>query len=125
MTSDAASDATDLVGGVGCAHWHSPLDVVAIRFHCCGRTYPCLHCHDEAEDHSVTPWPTATADERSVDAVLCRVCGTWLTVGEYLGLYSASSAPAGPACPHCAASFNPGCALHAHVYFQVRADRAD
>ncbi|AEK36145.1 hypothetical protein CVAR_0792 [Corynebacterium variabile DSM 44702] len=118
---------------------------MAIRFHCCGRTYPCLHCHDVAEDHSVTPWPTATADERSVDAVLCRVCGSWLTVGEYLGLYAEfhpslfaelpgdSNPPdfAGVVeprrrrCPHCAASFNPGCALHAHIYFQVRADRVD
>jgi uncharacterized CHY-type Zn-finger protein len=123
MTSDmSAPDAAGLVGGVGCAHWHSPLDVVAVRFHCCGRTYPCLHCHDEAEDHSVTPWPTATVVDRAQDAVLCRSCGVWLTVGEYLDVYAASASPASPArpcCPRCAAPFNPGCALHAGVYFQV------
>ncbi|WP_414120800.1 CHY zinc finger protein [Corynebacterium nuruki] len=113
MTSDGS---TDLVGGVGCAHWHSPLDVVAIRFHCCGRTYPCLHCHEEAEDHAVTPWPTATVADRVQEAALCRSCGSWLTVGEYLDLYAAGEAPA---CPHCGAPFNPGCALHSGVYFQV------
>ncbi len=80
------------------------------------QTYPCLHCHDEAEDHPVTPWPTATASDRAQKAVLCRSCGAWLTVGEYLDLYAANT---GPACPHCAASFNPGCALHSHVYFVV------
>lgn len=117
MTSDSASEsASALVGGVGCAHWRSPLDIVAIRFRCCGQTYPCLHCHDEAEDHPVTPWPTATASDRAQKAVLCRSCGAWLTVGEYLDLYAANT---GPACPHCAASSNPGCALHSHVYFVV------
>ncbi|HAF72665.1 MAG TPA: hypothetical protein DCL06_07120, partial [Corynebacterium variabile] len=76
MTSDSASEsASALVGGVGCAHWRSPLDIVAIRFRCCGQTYPCLHCHDEAEDHPVTPWPTATASDRAQKAVLCRSCG--------------------------------------------------
>lgn len=115
MTSDASA----MVGGVGCTHWHSPLDVVAIRFHCCGHTYPCLHCHDEAEDHPVTPWPTTTASDRSPHAVLCRSCGSWLTVGEYLDLYSESTEPRCPCCPRCAASFNPGCALHSHVYFEV------
>ena len=115
MTSDASA----LVGGVGCTHWHSPLDVVAIRFHCCGHTYPCLHCYDEAEDHPVTPWPTTTASDRSQNAVLCRSCGSWLTVGEYLDLYSESTDPHCPCCPRCAASFNPGCALHSHVYFEV------
>lgn len=120
MTSDAAAglgdDAAALVGGVGCAHWHSRLDVVAVRFRCCGHTWPCLHCHDEAEDHQVTPWPTDTEADRAQDAVLCRVCGSWLTVGEYLGLYGGTAAPA---CPHCATPFNPGCALHTGVYFRV------
>lgn len=101
---------TDLVGGVGCRHWHSPLDVVAIRFRCCGHTYPCLQCHAEAEDHPVRPWPAGEFDDRA--AVLCRVCGRWMTVNDYLGC--------GSTCPGCGASFNPGCALHAHVYFETR-----
>ncbi|AGP30329.1 hypothetical protein A606_03380 [Corynebacterium terpenotabidum Y-11] len=101
---------------MGCVHWHSPLDVVAIRFHCCGRTYPCLHCHDEAENHPVSPWPTSTATQRAEQAVLCRSCGEWLSIGEYLAVYG--RAAVAPACPHCAASFNPGCALHTGIYFR-------
>lgn len=116
MTSETPPVPSGLVGGVGCLHWHSPLDVVAIRFHCCRRTYPCLHCHDEAEDHPVTPWPTATDTDLAENAVLCRVCGTWLSVGEYLGVYQGAG---GPECPHCRAAFNPGCSLHAHIYFDV------
>lgn len=109
----------NLIGGVGCTHWNSPLDVVAIRFHCCGRTYPCLHCHDEASGHPVTPWPTDTADDLAVEAVMCRNCGTWLSVGEYLELYDETDQCQSPHCPHCAANFNPGCARHTHIYFQV------
>lgn len=100
-----------LVGGVGCDHWSTPLDVIAIRFHCCGRTYPCLHCHDENEDHPLVPWPVARFDDG--DAVLCRACGHWMTVNGYLGC--------GSSCPACAAAFNPGCSLHAHLYFDTAA----
>ncbi len=116
MGSPGASDETEepnmndnLVGGVGCVHWRSPRDVVAIRFHCCGRTYPCLHCHDEAEDHRIVPWPRELFD--TGDAVLCRACGHWMTVHAYLD--------SGSACPACGASFNPGCSLHAHLYFDI------
>lgn len=132
MTSEPSGDAATLVGGVGCAHWHSARDVVAVRFRCCGHTYPCLLCHAEAEDHPVTPWPTATDVQRRESAVLCRSCGTWLTVGEYLAVYGvdhgagavtdgAGSGADGrpPACPGCGAAFNPGCALHTGIYFDV------
>lgn len=113
----------DLVGGVGCTHWGSPLDVVAIRFRCCGNTYPCLQCHAECEDHPVAPWPSG---EWATDAVLCRVCGHWMTVGQYLGVLKGTpeqpeqpDEPHCPHCPHCRAQFNPGCARHAHIYFDI------
>lgn len=130
---------TELIGGVGCAHWQSPLDIVAIRFHCCGHVYPCLHCHNEAETHPVEPWPVGEDGE----VVLCRACGHWMTATEYLEVYrgcgsrvssdrpaspeptvsSGSSSPAStstaPACPSCAAAFNPGCALHTGVYIDT------
>ncbi|MEJ6549076.1 CHY zinc finger protein [Corynebacterium sp. USCH3] len=98
-----------LTGGVGCAHWRTSRDVVAIRFHCCGRAYPCLHCHDEAEDHRIVPWPRELFD--TGEAVLCRRCGHWMTVSAYLD--------SGSSCPACAAEFNPGCSLHAHLYFDI------
>lgn len=90
-----------------CAHYATPLDVVAMRFYCCGEWYPCLHCHDEVAGHSIRPWPIGS---RAEHAVLCGVCGETMPIDEYM---TAS------ACPRCAAAFNPGCALHHHVYFEV------
>lgn len=102
-----------LVGGVGCAHWTSPLDMVAIRFYCCAKTYPCLQCHSDAEDHPVSPWPREEFD--TPGAVLCRSCGHWMSVAGYLTVGRREQ----PACPVCGSGFNPGCGRHAHVYFDT------
>lgn len=88
-----------------CIHYRSPLDVIAIRFACCGEYYPCHLCHAEAAGHPAAQWPADRRDER---AVLCGVCGHELTIAEYL--------PA-DGCPRCGAPFNPGCHLHEHLYF--------
>jgi len=90
-----------------CIHYHSALDVVAIRFACCGEYYPCHLCHAEAADHPAEQWPRDARDER---AVLCGVCGHELTIADYLVADS---------CPACGASFNPGCHQHTHLYFDV------
>ena len=34
-----------------CVHYHSQQDIVAIKFKCCGRFYPCFQCHAECETH--------------------------------------------------------------------------
>lgn len=88
-----------------CIHYATELDVIAIRFICCDRYYPCHLCHQETADHPATPWP---ADARDQPAVLCGICGVELSVTEYM---------AADACPRCAAPFNPGCALHYPLYF--------
>ncbi|WP_253259885.1 CHY zinc finger protein [Subtercola boreus] len=88
-----------------CIHYHSELDVIAIRFACCGEYYPCHLCHTESAGHEVRTWPVA---ERDALAVLCGVCSSELTIVDYLDV---------DACPYCAAPFNPGCRLHAHLYF--------
>lgn len=90
-----------------CAHYATALDVVAIRFHCCGRWYPCLHCHAESEDHPVLPWP---ADRRHAEALLCGVCRRRFSIAEYLQVEG---------CSGCGAAFNPGCSRHHPVYFEV------
>jgi uncharacterized CHY-type Zn-finger protein len=95
-----------------CVHWHGPTDVVAMRFHCCGRYYPCFDCHAEVAGHPAVRWPRERFGE---EAVLCGVCGTELSVTRYLGVTE---------CPHCAALFNPGCSLHAHLYFETDAPQA-
>ena len=35
-----------------CQHWHSDLDIIAIKIHCCAKNYPCFSCHEETADHS-------------------------------------------------------------------------
>ncbi|HEU0163389.1 MAG TPA: CHY zinc finger protein [Thermomicrobiales bacterium] len=89
-----------------CVHWNSPLDVIAIRFACCGRYYPCYECHAEAESHPAQQWPRERWNEL---AILCGVCQTEITIATYKATND---------CPACGAAFNPGCHLHAHLYFE-------
>ena len=96
----------DLDPQTRCAHWHSTLDVIAIRMACCGTYYACKDCHDALAGHPLRPWPR---DRRSTCAVLCGVCRHELSIDEYLAC--------GSTCPRCAAHFNPGCANHYHFYF--------
>lgn len=89
-----------------CIHYRTPVDVIAVKFHCCRRYYACHACHAESESHAATQWPRA---EYTTFAVLCGVCQRELTITDYLGTVS---------CPHCAADFNERCSLHAHLYFE-------
>ena len=91
-----------------CAHWHSSLDIVAIKFKCCGEFYSCYECHNAVADHAAQQW---LAEEFSRLAILCGRCRSQLKISEYL----TSSA----ACPRCSAAFNPGCAKHYDLYFRI------
>lgn len=117
--SDAASESSSLacepkVHGVAvtpttqCAHWHSDRDVIAIKHKCCGEYYACISCHEVLAGHKPEVW---SRGERATKAVLCGRCRRELTVDEYLGCRNL--------CPGCAAEFNPGCALHYELYFEV------
>ena len=97
----------DLDGETRCAHWNSKLDIVALRFKCCGRWYSCFECHKDLADHPATVW---TSEERNEMAVLCGSCGHKLTIEEYLNCDSK--------CTKCNASFNPGCSKHHDLYFE-------
>lgn len=90
-----------------CAHWNSPLDIVALRFACCGDWYSCYDCHAELAEHEPQVWPRSRFDEL---AAMCGACGHKLSVSEYTS--------GDPACPACGAAFNPGCAKHYHLYFE-------
>lgn len=89
-----------------CVHYHSPLDIIAIRMACCGVYYACKACHAALADHDIKVWPRLEWDVR---AVLCGACGYELTIREYMD--------SGYLCPHCKAGFNPGCRNHYHFYF--------
>ncbi len=98
----------DVRPNTACKHWHSPLDVIAIKMKCCGEYYACKDCHDALADHAISVWPRAEWDER---AILCGVCGAELSINEYLGC--------GNVCPLCGAGFNPGCRAHYRYYFET------
>lgn len=89
-----------------CAHWHSPLDIVALRLPCCGDWYACRECHDALAGHPGTPWP---AHRLSEVAARCGACGHEMSGEAYLAC--------GHRCPACAAPFNPGCERHRDLYF--------
>jgi uncharacterized CHY-type Zn-finger protein len=88
-----------------CVHYRTRLDIIAIKFRCCGEYYPCHLCHEECAGHPSTRW---RLDEYDHKAILCGACSTELTIAEYR---------AAEECPSCSATFNPRCALHAHLYF--------
>ena len=89
-----------------CVHYASPLDIVAIKFHCCREFYPCFRCHAETVDHPVSAWPATDFHEH---AIMCGACRSTLTISNYLEA---------DACPSCTAPFNPGCSLHHSIYFE-------
>ncbi|MCM3316775.1 CHY zinc finger protein [Rummeliibacillus stabekisii] len=90
-----------------CTHYHTVLDVIAIKFACCGEYYPCYKCHDENADHPIQKW---TKEMFDVQAILCGVCKTELTIHQYMNSNH---------CPSCNAKFNDGCIDHYPIYFDM------
>lgn len=89
-----------------CVHYATARDVVALKFGCCERYFPCFYCHDETADHRRQPWPKSRLSE---PAVLCGVCKTELIIEQYLNAVR---------CPACHTEFNPGCSAHYGIYFE-------
>jgi len=105
-SNDVLVQGVDVDPQTRCAHWHSPLDIIAIKFRCCGEWYACYECHRELADHPSAVWPQAEFGEK---AILCGACRTFLDIATYLSC--------GFRCPDCGSDLNPGCALHRHLYF--------
>jgi uncharacterized CHY-type Zn-finger protein len=95
-----------------CAHWHSALDIIAIKMKCCGTYYACKDCHETLAGHVAEVWPH---HEWNQLAVLCGSCGTELSIHQYLQSRNV--------CPACNASFNPGCREHYAFYFDMTSKR--
>jgi len=90
-----------------CEHYHSLLDVIAIKFKCCGEYYPCFQCHEEDAGHAAQVWKKEEWNSR---AILCGACKKEMSINQYMH--------AGNQCPYCGAAFNPNCSLHYHLYFE-------
>ncbi|SES93007.1 Uncharacterized protein, contains Zn-finger domain of CHY type [Oceanobacillus limi] len=91
-----------------CKHYHSINDIIAIKFKCCNKYYPCYKCHEAAENHQIITWKE---HEFSTKAILCGVCGTEHTIKQYLQTTK---------CLNCSSHFNEGCQLHYHLYFDIQ-----
>ncbi|MEK7723488.1 MAG: CHY zinc finger protein [Acidobacteriota bacterium] len=91
-----------------CGHYHSEIDIIAIKFKCCGDWFPCFECHSEIANHPSEVW---AFDERETKAILCGNCRHQLTINEYFNCNSS--------CPKCSHQFNPKCANHYDLYFEI------
>ena len=40
------------------------LDVIAIKFKCCNKYYPCYKCHEEHESHAIKRWTEKEFDKK-------------------------------------------------------------
>lgn len=89
-----------------CLHYHTALDIIAIKMRCCGVFYACKDCHDALAGHRLEPWPHSEWHEH---AILCGACHGTLSISAYLACNSQ--------CPHCHAPFNPACRNHYRFYF--------
>lgn len=96
----------DVDSSTRCVHYHTELDIIAIKLKCCEEFYACKECHDELSNHEILPWPR---DKYDTVAVLCGECDMQLTINAYLSCDNH--------CPACGAGFNPRCSLHHHFYF--------
>ena len=89
-----------------CIHYRTLTDIIAIKFYCCRRYYPCHRCHEASAGHFAQQWPVSHHEQK---ALLCGVCSTELSISSYFAV---------DACPACSAPFNDGCRLHRHLYFE-------
>lgn len=89
-----------------CAHYHSERDVIANWCVTCRKWWACFSCHREHAEH---PFGRVAA-EPGVTGARCGACGHEM---DYAGYSGAAQ------CPRCGHHFNPGCALHAPLYFEV------
>lgn len=77
-----------------CRHYFTEEDIIAIKFKCCNKYYPCYKCHNEFEKHAIKRWSEPSFNEK---AILCGVCKHELTINEYMMVER---------CPNCQSRFN-------------------
>ncbi|MGD7003392.1 CHY zinc finger protein [Corynebacterium halotolerans] len=95
------------VDGQGrCAHYHSEWDIIANRCATCDTWWACFRCHRDHADH---PFGRVVADS-GVTGARCGACGHEMNYAEY---------SAATRCLKCGHPFNPGCAAHAPLYFEL------
>nr|WP_197696932.1 CHY zinc finger protein [Streptococcus merionis] len=86
-----------------CQHYHSRVDIAALKCKACQKYYACYECHDAMESHLFV-----ATDSSEVYPVLCGNCKTYLSRTDYETYF----------CPNCTHAFNPKCILHKNIYFK-------
>ena len=89
-----------------CQHYHSTLDIVALKCFECQKYYACYQCHDSLEEHSFRAYPCQLKQDK---VLICGVCRHEMTIEEYQEAV---------ACPNCHSVFNPACSKHYDIYFE-------
>lgn len=89
-----------------CEHYASEKDIIAIKFKCCNKYYPCYKCHNDLENHPISVWENHEFDEL---AILCGVCKMEQSISLYLKMGK---------CINCKSVFNDGCKKHHKIYFE-------
>ena len=92
-----------------CVHWHTELDIMAIKFKCCNEFYPCYSCHQETTSHPIIKYDLSKQIDCDTQVILCGKCYTTMTFDDYVH---------GIQCINCDSQFNPGCKLHYDLYFE-------
>jgi uncharacterized CHY-type Zn-finger protein len=113
MTSPQPIHGVSLTHLTQCAHYASPLDIIAIKMKCCNAFYACISCHTELAGHAVVVWGR---EERGEEAVYCGGCRSVLSIEEYM---EGEEDAGGSGCGRCGARWNPGCKSHWGCYFEV------
>ena len=90
-----------------CVHYHTALDIIAIKFKCCHEYYPCYYCHAEHAGHEQQVW---SKSEFAVLAIFCGSCKNEMSITTYKS--------SNYRCPFCHTAFNPACVNHDHLYFE-------
>lgn len=90
-----------------CKHYASEKDIIAIKFKCCDKYYPCYQCHNELESHPIVVWKKEEFNEW---AILCGICQKEQSIHQYLDTGR---------CTYCDSEFNEGCSKHYHIYFEA------
>ncbi len=77
-----------------CKHYYSPSDIMAIKFKCCNKYYPCYKCHNEHKSHPIQRWAEDEFDEKAI------MCQYEMSIYDYMMFER---------CPPCGAQFNSRC----------------
>lgn len=67
-----------------CQHYHTELDIVALKCFECLNYYACYQCHDSLEEHSFRAYPCQLKQDK---VLICGVCQHEMTIEEYYDIY--------------------------------------